>query len=395
MVIVAAALVGAYFSAVFARAAFLFQQDTAESIPAAVDLVPYNAGYVARLGAWQPDHKEALLQRAVQLNRFDYESWIQLGLTAEMQQHDLSSAEKYYLQAAKVNQMFQPKWTLTNFYFRNEQPDKFFHWAKATLQISPYQADPVFTQMWLLSQDAARIAAAIPDRPGVLLEYTNFLTRSGQFAPIPAVVERLAQITGDGHPSEPGRDEGVLQAEDRILAAGQLRPAMAVWRSIAQAGWIHAGVPTPASPLSNGNFATTFLNHGFDWTPAASAGLTVEQSPGEKRIEITLSGDEPEHCLLLQQYIPLDPGRAYHLAWHAEGHSLEVPTGISWQVHPVESGTAVQLRAGDVLEGADASWDFRAPSSDVGLLTLEYDRPLGKVRANGSVTLRSVFLQEK
>ncbi len=121
--------------------------------------------YVAKLAEWQPDKKAALLERAVHLDPFDARSWIQLGLTAEMQQHDISAAELYYLRAAHVNHMFLPKWTLTNFYFRQQREPEFFHWAKATLEITPYSPDPVFTQMWLISQNADQIANAIPRQP--------------------------------------------------------------------------------------------------------------------------------------------------------------------------------------------------------------------------------------
>ena len=227
--LVAAALAGAYYSAIFARASFLFAQDTAASVPAAADLVPFNANYVARLAAWQADKKEALLHRAVELNPFDFESYIQLGLTTEMQRHDPAAAERYYLHAADVNHMFLPKWTLANFYFRRERPDEFFRWAKATLQISPYQADPLFAEMWLISQDPQRIAAALPDKAPILLQYTLFLTHTGQFAPIPAVVARLVRLTGNRNPSDLGRDDQILPEEDSILAAGQLQPALDMW----------------------------------------------------------------------------------------------------------------------------------------------------------------------
>ncbi len=90
--IAATALTGAYYCARFARAAFLFQRDTADSVAAAVRLVPYNSEYVAHFAAWQPEHRLALFHRAVELNPFDYATWIQLGLAAEIQQRDLASS---------------------------------------------------------------------------------------------------------------------------------------------------------------------------------------------------------------------------------------------------------------------------------------------------------------
>lgn len=397
----AAALAAAYYSAVFARASYLFEEDTATSVPAAASLVPYNGSYIARLAAWRPADKDTLLHRAVQLNEFDYQTWIQLALAAEMQQHDLPLAERYYLRAAEVNHMFLPKWTLTNFYFRNEQPDKFFRWAKATLQISPYQADPVFTQMWLISQDPAQIAAALPDKVTVLLQYTNFLIHTGQFAPVPPIVERITHATGNGSPPVSESTGQILPAEDRILAAGQLHPALAVWQSMALAGWIDLRVPSPTSPLSNGDFARRFLGHGFDWNALPVPGLTVEQSEAQKSVNLTLSGDEPERCVLMQQYIPLEANRAYHLQWRAETQTLDAPSGIAWHVHSTHAGGGTDLAGGDILAAnpgteRGGAWDFQSPSiSDVCLLTVEYGRPLGKLRANGTITLRSVLLQEK
>ena len=393
--LVAAALAGAYHSAIFARASFLFGQDTATSVPAAVDLVPYNSSYVARLAAWQSDKRDALLHRAVQLNPFDFQSCIQLGLNAEMQRHDLPAAEHYYLQAANVNHMFLPRWTLANFYFRREQPDNFFHWARATLQISPYQADPVFTQMWLMSQDPQLIAAALPDKALVLLQYTMFLTRTGQFAPMPAIVGRLVRLPGDRNPSDLGREDQVLPAEDHVLAAGQLQPALDIWRIMRTAGWIHLPVPTPASPLTNGEFVTPLLHHGFDWVPGNADGLTVEQSTDDRNLRITLSGDQPEHCVLLQQYMPLEPDRAYRLQWQAEAAAIQMPSGVAWHLHSVHANSPADLSTGEVLN-PHGTWEFQSPpTAEVFLLTLEYSRPLGKLRANGSLTFRSVSLQEK
>lgn len=394
--LVAAALVGAYYSALFARASFLFGQDTAASVPAAVDLVPYNANYVARLAAWDPGKKQALLRRAIQLNPFDFESYIQLGLTAELQDHDVAAAERDYLEASQVNHMFLPKWTLANFYFRHEQPGHFFRWAKATLQISPYQADPVFTQMWLISQDPQRIAAAIPAKAPVLLQYSLFLTRTGQFALIPPVVARIVALAGSRDPSDLGRDDQILPEEDRILAAGQVQPALDIWRTLLAAGWLHTPAPTPAFPLTNGDFANPSLRHGFDWVPSAHEAITLEQSPAEKTLRIALSGDEPEHCVILQQYVPLEPNRAYRLQWQTDGDGIQTPSGLAWHIHPVGATTSTDLSAGDLLSSSRGAWDFQSPpASALCLLTLEYSRPLGKLRANGSLALHSVLLQQR
>ncbi len=350
--LVAAAVVGAYYSALFARASFLFQQDTAASVPAAVHLVPYNSAYLARLARWQPGARMVLLHRAVTANPFDADSWMQLGMTAEMQQHDVASAERYFLQAAAIDHMFLPKWTLTNFYFRQQREDPFFRWARATLVITPYLPDPVFEQMWLISQDARQIAAAIPDRSFILLFYTSFLSKTNRYAEIAPIVQRLITAAGNSTPSGNGRDAIIAPVEDRLLAAGYLHPALQIWTSMKDGGWINLPIPTATHPLTNGDFATPFFRHGFDWTPVAPTAVSIAQLADQKEVRLTFSGMEPDHCSLLQQYVPLQPHRSYRFEWQAEAQGLESPSGLAWHLYPVrqEHGSEPRpLGSGDLL----------------------------------------------
>ncbi len=394
--LVAAAIAGAYYSALFARASILFHEDTATSVPAAVQLVPENSSYVSRLAAWQPDRRIALLHRAVELNPFDAESWIQLGLTAEMQERDAASAEHYYVKAAQVDHMFLPKWTLTNFYFRQQNESAFFDWAKATLAITPYQADPVFTQMWLISQDPQRIAAAVPDRAGALLQYVAFLTNTHQYEAIPAIVRRLVKTAGPSNPVDYGRDDQIGPTEDHLLAAGDLPGALDIWRTMKEGGWINLPLPTPEKPLNNGDFHSPFFRHGFDWMPVQGTGILIDQFLDQKAARVSFSGAEPDNCVLLRQYVALDSNRPYRLQWKAEGAGIEPPSGISWHLHSVPDNSQKILEGGDLLSRASGSWDFQSPSNgNLSLLALEYARPLGSIRANGSVTLRAVSLEER
>ncbi len=394
--IVASAIAAACYSVLFARASFLFQQDTAVSVPAAVRLVPYNSAYVARLAVWQPEQKVALLHRAVNLNPFATESWIQLGLAAEMQQHDITGAERYYLKAAEVDHMFLPRWTLANFYFRQQDEQRFFQWARATLAITPFPAYPVFEQMWLFTQDAAKIASSIPERPSILIQYAMFLSGSQQFAAMAPVVNRLVIAAGSSNPEGAGRDGVIGPIEDRLLAAGYLDAALQVWTSMKDGRWISLPTPTPARPLTNGDFATVFFSHGFDWTSTNPAGVRREQIPDQKQVRFTLSGNEPERCSLLQQYVPLDPNHRYRLRWKAAAQGIDTLSGLTWHLHPVPSSSDGDLNSGDLLASAAGIWDFKPPAgAKIFLLALEYSRPLGNTLANGTVDLGSVSLDQQ
>ena len=389
--LIAGAVLASFYSFLLARASWLFGQDTSSSVPKAVALLPYNGAYLARLAAWTPARKPDLLGRAVQLNPFDFESLIQLGVFSEFQRHDDAQAERYYLQAAEVNKMFLPKWTLTNFYFRHGRPAEFFRWATASLAITPYSPEPIFVQMWLVSQDAAKIARAVPDRPRILLPYAWFLSNNQQTATIAHIVQRLIGAAGKVDPRAWGRDDMVAAIEDRLVARGDGHSALEIWSSLSNAGWIQDGVPSPSSPVTNGNFEHPFYQHGFDWTTLNAPGVRIEQIPSESLLRLQFSGDEPERCLLLQQYIPLEANRTYDLRWRLQTVLAEEPSGLRWHIRPVTLSPGDEILSGDLGAKGSSEWKFRAPTGGgLSLLTLEYARPLGHLRTRGTVMLKSV-----
>ena len=194
--LIACAILGAFYCLLLARAEWLFEQDTVVSVPKAVDLVPYNSAYLSRLAAWQPQRKLELLERAVALNPFDYQALIDLGIANEFQRTDSAAAERYYLRAAEVNKMYLPKWTLANFYFRHGRRTEFFRWANAALAITPYSPEPIFLQMWQLSQDAEALAKSLPDRPRILLAYAWFLSNTKRSASLAAIRRKLTRAPG-------------------------------------------------------------------------------------------------------------------------------------------------------------------------------------------------------
>jgi hypothetical protein len=391
--LIAGAIAGAYYAAILARASYLFSQDTATSIPAAVRLVPYNAQYVARWAAWDSAQQIPLLKRAIELNPFDYQSLIQLGLHTEIAEANPQAAEVYFLKAAAVNKMFLPKWTLTNYYLRRQNLSEFFRWANETLKITPYSGDSVFTQMWLMSQDAWRISAAIPDRPSTLIQYVWFLSNTKQFSAIPPIVQRLVRVVGDDDPRAWGRDDLVASSLDHVLASGDLHTGLQIWTTLLDGRWIQQSVPDAEHPLTNGDFRLPFYKHGFDWAGAESEGVHIRQFSGEPSIDIGLSGDEPEHCELLRQYVAVEPGYAYKLQWKASAQGIPAGSGLAWHLRPTEGDSSIV--SGDLL-AAPQAWEFIAPPDSNGfLLTLEYNRALGHVRPSGQLTLRGVSMNRQ
>jgi hypothetical protein len=393
-VVVAGAVSAAIYALILARASELFAQDTPVSIAAAVRLQPHNSLYLDRLASWQSYDRKALLKRSIAEDPFDYNAWIRLGLMAEIQDDDSATAAHCYLQAANVNHMFLPRWTLANFYFRQQKPDDFFHWTKQTLAVTPYSSDPVFAQMWQMTQDEDTLQAAIPDLPRILLQYAWYLSNNKQYNSIPRAVERLVRLVNKNDAAKWGRDDLLAASLDRMLAAGYLQPALTVWSTLKNAGWIEQSVPNDQSPLTNGDFHIPFFRHGFDWAITDNPGTRLEQLADVPQLRVSLYGDEAEKITLLQQYVVMAPGAHYTMKWQTQSEELNEPSGFAWHLHAIGSG-APEIISGDII-ATNPTWNFTSPpGGQTFLLTLDYARVLGTTRGRGALSLKSVTIDQK
>ena len=393
----------AAYSALLTYTNYLFRKGTPSALTEAIRLEPYNSTYISALAALLPDQSPALLRRAVALNPYDAQSWIQLGLQAETQQHNPALAERDYLRAAAVNRMYLPRWTLANFYFRQQDRDKFFEWARRVLAVTPYEATPLFVALWSMSSDQDRIAAAMPDREQVLLQYASFLSQTNRLQFVNPIFDKAISLSPSGVPlseTNPGAPlpNPATAILDRFLQAGSVEQALHFWRRLTAAHWLPPySTPSPARPLTNGEFQLPLLGHGFDWSAPPFAGVTFDQFLDLGQIHFTFSGTQPETCPLLVQYLPLQPGRRYRLSWTADMQQIGPANGVTWRIDSFQNGSAVPIPTGligpDVTSGAEASWEFETPdSSRLFLITLEYSRPIGKIRMEGSLSLRDVAL---
>ena len=386
------ALAAAAFSLVLAAASHLFQQDTPSSVAAAVRLAPNNSAYLTRLAAWDAARRSELLRRAVKVNPFDDAAWIRLGLDAELREHDAAAAEQDLLEAARVNRMFLPRITLANFYFRHGEKEKFLRWSKAALEMTPYPADPLFANMWLYEPDGRKLAAYVPDRPGILAQYVIFLSASRQYDALPPAIARLVNA-GAENPVGWGLNDIVGPTEDRLLESGNGGLALQIWATLLEGHWLDYKPIDGSRPLTNGDFRTAIWGHGFDWSAPPANGVMTTQEPDAPEMRFAFDGNEDDHAVLLKQWLPLETGRRYRLEWLASSDAVRAPSGLSWRL---QAG-ATDITSGELLpERATAEWEFAMPQGpSPALLSLQYARPTGEMRANGMLVLRAVKLTQR
>ena len=344
------------------RADWLFHQNTRQSVSAAATLDPANWRYPS----WLADLLESEGQdpaparaAALQLNPKDSALWIRRGLDAESTGH-LDQAEQSLLQAATVDRLMEPRWTLMNFYFRTHQEAKFWPWARQAFAISYNDRTPLFDLCWSTRPDPAAIAALFPGNHPVQLQFVSFLLAHRQ----PEAAANLAQSLLPQ--ANPQNRPVFLTCVQRLIETGHAQQAVNLWKGL------------------GGSLAHEFDHYptgeGFDWRLPPNPGIRATISRSSAELRLSLNGTQ-DSCDLLSKPVPLHPAGLYQLRFSYK--TTGIAPGSGFRVRISDQATP-DLSSDDWRE---VRLPFRAPG-ELAVILLEYHRPLGVMRADGQIALR-------
>ncbi len=364
---------------------WLFHRGSPEDGHRAAGLVPGNARYWS--GASPPQPAEA-----VRHNPRDADSWIRLGLAAEMK-GDPAEAERCLTQAARVNRTYVPCWTLANFYFRRGDRDKFWLWARRSAEMAYQDQSALFDLCWRISQSPEEILnRAIPERGPVLAQYLRFLLERGRLEAAGAPARLLLARAG------PTERDLLLAYCDRLLSAGDTSAAVQTWNVLADKRLIaHAPLrPESGESLTNGRFLSEPMSVAFDWRYPRLEGVSRKRAGTEGGLRIEFSGHQPENCLILEQIVPVARGAGYRLEVEYRTAGIAAGSGLRWIVIDPASGRLLSTAG---FDAAGESWVTSGltfstpPGADRALLQLAYGRAPGTARIEGTLWLRRVALR--
>jgi hypothetical protein len=306
--------------------------------------------------------------------RYDSARWIDSGLEHESHS-DFPAAEYDLLQAAEVDHLFQPRWTLAGFYFRRNDPEKFWHWTQAALKVGSRDLGALFDLCWKMPGAPEKIwSAAMPDSKLVWNEYLYYLMNTGKWPAAAFTAQRIAEVADLSDKASLMNYCDLAMAHEERISAG------AVWQALRK----HGLLPFAAGQiLTNGDFRTAPSGRGFDWrTPTKN--LTNSFTAGS--IGFTLDGFQHEHELLLEQPLALDPKFQYQLDYEYKTTGFDTRPGLQWvagtsraDIQPAPDWTPGKLEFG----GSAAS------------LSLIYQRQTGSTQAEGSIFFRNVGISTK
>jgi hypothetical protein len=388
----AALVLGIVWNARFAVADFLARRHQPESTRLAMRWMPLNGAYPAQLAgeiyALDPALAKSLLQRAVELDRYDASSWIQLGLLSEAGD-DLPGAEKALLQAGSVDSTFLPSWSLANFYFRRENPARFWYWAQKAAQMAPGDATPLFRLAWYVSPNEGEIASRLQLKgPPLAGQFVNFLMAQGDAKAVTEAASQLLTANSEA--------QTLLGVCDWLIANKRPDLALPLWNGLAARGQI-AYSPLGANStnaVTNGGFVRSPISRGFDWHLSTVDGVSSFLNVSPNALGFEFSGDEPDSFLLMDQTARVEARKGYALAVDYATTGIAPGSGLEWLVTDDRSG-AVLTRTGSLSaeQGGKAYACFAAPDGAAFVrLSLLYQRQPGTVRVEGKLALKEVRL---
>ena len=342
-VFLAALLLGILWNLRLAMADLAARRNRPDETRWAMRVMPGNGAYAAQLAdeifASDPAEAKSLLQRAVQWNRFDAASWIQLGLLSEAG-NDLRPAENALLHAAQVDTTFLPSWSVANYYFRHQNADGFWYWAQKAAQMAPDDATPLFRLAWYASPRVSEVERRLQMKsPAVEAQLVSFLMTQGDPQAVSEAASHL--LAAGGQPST----DALLGACDWLLAQKRPELAFGLWNGLA--GRLSYPATGAGSLVTNSSFGRAPTSHGFDWHISTVDGVSSFWNVDPNALGFEFSGEEPDGFVLMTQTLRVQAGKAYALTVDYGSSGIVPGSGLSWAVSDERTG-AVLGRTGSL-----------------------------------------------
>ena len=383
IILAAACCLGIWSSWKFARADYLFHQDSEESVRSAVHLVPDGWEYYMRLAQFDQEHAQELLTTALRLNRYDAQADIELGLQYEAD-GDFPRAERLLMDAYDVDHTYLPRWSLANYYLRRDNLPAFWAWARSAANMPADEVRPLFELCWRVSPDPEIITSEILNqKPELIRQYISFLVAKDQLSAVANVAPRLVR-NGDAESDLPQ----LLYVVNRLVAVNDADAANALWHLLMERHWVVADSRVP----NNADFDRDPLPVSFDWSLPEYPVL--HSWPGSSGLETEFTGSQPEDCTVAEQTMALTPGN-YTMTFSYRTSRIPPDTGIRWQIVDAKSNTVLADSAdlsSDTMKSSEMAFSV-PPGTSLLRLRLAYRRALGTPRISGMLIVVSTQIK--
>ena len=376
-----------------ARADLYYRDNNLASTRAAVRIAPGNAVYhelLAELEEAEGANPDAELTKTTDLSPRESIYWIRRAFRAEVERK-YDESERYLDEANRVDHGFDPRWALMNYYFRRGMAPQFWKATRAALEMSYGDRSPLFKLCLAMNNDPAVTRQVIPEKREILYQFFIYLIQQNRVQAASAIAEELApKAQAEELPwlvkfcdRQAGRDDG---------------SSLIVWNALCRRRLVNFSelAPDRGKIITNGDFSAPPLQQGFDWKYGNSAGFSVNLIDATQGISVNVSGDEPDQAYILEETVPLTPGKQYLLNYTYRLMDTQPDSGLQWVLLadvPHKPGTEESIGNSSVFSGTDwhnAQMSFPAGSHSSARLILQYRRAPATLRWKGTVQIRKI-----
>jgi hypothetical protein len=342
----------------------LASRPTMDNLERAVKLDPSNAEYHTRLGGLyeyspldlQLGKAEEHFRRAIHLDSYDPQAWLQLAVAMELQGRIGEAGtclRRVHLLAPNLPAY---QWPIANFYLLQGNIDEAFRHFRIVLAGTSQYDSHVFGLAWKATDDAGKILQElIPERVTTEFSYLNFLVSGRRLNEAQAVWKR---IVAGREAFFPGQSSPYIES---LVGAQRTDEAYQVWTDLQKKGLIrYSSLPSEKNLISNGEFEDELLNMGFDWRIVSVEGVYAGLD--------TSTYHSPSHALLVQftgkqnllyqhvyQYVKVSPGQSYRLQAFMKTEDITTDSGPRLQVYDAYNAKALDKLTDD-LTGTSDGW---------------------------------------
>jgi len=371
---------------------------------------PQGPEYFFELGVLYRDQLESQdlpaarrsFETALNLNPYDWQSWLELGRAYEVS--GLSQqAETAYLKAVGLNPRSSSyHWRVANFYIRTGDLEKSYGYLQTALAINPSYRKIGLALLWNAGVAPQEIDRVWPNDTESRLLLLDFLVKNqgGDHPTADFVDQQWARLLAGEHP--PAVTQGVFYPQ-HLVKTGRYREARIHWIRLAEKNSLLDGpYARKENFLWNGRFEMPFSKAPFDWRVPAPGRFSIARTPkegvdGTPGLRLDFPGAENIDFRGIQQQVLVEPGQTYEFFFDARSASISTEQGLYFQI--LDSATGGSLLETEQVLGT-TSWKRYSSSFRVGagtnlLLVVQRRRPSRRIDnlLRGSVWFDTVILR--
>lgn len=323
----------------------------ADLVERAAALTPGNAeawDQLGRLRQWdlgnaEPAQAIAAYEKAVRANPRSAHYWMDLASGYEAAGDNVRAQDAFGRALAVYPASAEVAFYYGNFLLRRQEYPAAYQELHRAVHADPKLLPLAISRAWRASGDVqALLDRMLPADADAYLQAVDFFASIGQAEPALAVWQRLVKL---GQPVVLSRTFPFM---DELIGADRAGDARRVWREALGAAGLPNQEPGNGSLVWNGDFQKDFAEGGLDWRWNMPLGVSIDfdtaPAPDHSRaVRLDFGGGTNPQLSAPFQYVPVEPGRTYHLRAYLRTSEITTESGVHFELIDPNHAGAVNV----------------------------------------------------